>query len=223
MRRLIKYITPAIILVAFIIWTVLVKTVDVKYIAGIGYLGFYDLNTQVNKSVFEFARTGLFNKVTDVLFYLSFAVALLFVVIGIIQAIKRKSILKADKILYVIATSYVVIVIEYFVFELVKINFSPLSTPDNLKASYPSSHVFIFISIIAIAVVTLFHYFEANKILKVITYISLIALAGVYSAARLFSGEHYLTDIIGADLLAGFIISLFIALKLEFVKPQEEK
>ena len=88
-------------LVLFIIWTILVKTVDVYYIDQIGYLGFYDLNTTLNTKI-QALNTGLFDKLTDVLLILSIASVLPFAVLGVIQLIKRKSLKAVDKIIYFI-------------------------------------------------------------------------------------------------------------------------
>lgn len=222
MRRLIRYILPTTILIIFIIWTILVKTVDVHYINGIGFLGFYNFNTQVNNHIIEFARTNEFSKITDVLMYLSFIVALVFVAIGVIELIKRKSLRKVDPIIYLVGAAYIAIAIEYFIFELAKVNFSPLSTPEELKASYPSSHVLIFNSVMGVGVITLFHYFKVNKILKLVTYISLVILLLSYPVARLYSGHHYFSDIIGGVLLSAFIITLFNSIRVDLLNKKEE-
>ena len=51
MKKLQYLLAPSILLAAFVIWTVLVKVVDIHYIGAAGFLGFYSLNTQINDFV----------------------------------------------------------------------------------------------------------------------------------------------------------------------------
>ena len=207
----------------FIIWTVLVKTVDVHYILGVGYLGFYSMNAQIAERATEFARADLFDKLTDVGLYLSFAIVACFGILGIYQWAKRKSIKKVDPILFVLLATYVIAVAFYAIFELTKINYSPLSTPEKLKASYPSTHIYFFVVFLLTGLVALFHYVKVNKYVQLISYCLAIALCGAYSFARLYSLNHYFSDVIASILLGSFSVSLFVALKLDFIKPVEEK
>ncbi len=221
MKKILDYLTPIILAIIFIIFTILVKTVDVHYIYKVGYLGFYTANMNVFNHVLEFGRTGVLDKVTDVGLYLSIAIVLAFAVVGLVQLIKRKSFKKVDPIIYVLLATYVISVAFYLIFEIAKINYSPFSTPDELKASYPSSHILAFSVFLTTGVIALFHYFKANKILIIVTYILTGLLCLVFALSRLYSGEHYLSDVIGSLLLSGIIISLFVSLKREFVKPVE--
>lgn len=220
MKKILNYIPSMILTVLFIIWTVLVKTIDVSYIKDIGYLGFYHFNTLVSDSVREFARSELFDKLTDVGLYLSMAVAIFFIVLFIVQWAKRKSIKKVDKVLFALLTAYVVSGAYYLIFEIVKINYSPLSTYDELKASYPSTHVLLFIVLMVTGLIALFNYVKVNKVLRVISYSILGALVIVYCAARLYSLNHYFSDIIGSILLSASIVALFIALNRSFNKSE---
>lgn len=223
MKKFINYIPALLLTLVFIVWTILVKTIDMSYILNVGYIGFSHFNFQINDSVINFARTDLFNKVSDIGLYLSFAIVLAFAVVGLVQWIKRKSLKKVDPVIFVLLATYVTVVIEYLIFEIVKINYSPMSTPSDLKASYPSSHVFMFITFFMTGLIALFDYVSANKVIKVLT-LSLGGLLSVtYAIARLLSGEHYFTDIVAALFLAASIIALFVALKRTFVKPETQE
>ena len=217
MKKIIDYLLPMILLFVFIVFTILVKTVDVHYISGVGYLGFYNVNMSIYQSVIELGKTGTFDKLTDIGLYLSFAVVLVFAVIGLVQLIKRKSLKKVDPIIYVLLATYVISVAFYFIFEIVKINASPLSTPEKIKASYPSSHILFFSVFLSTGVIALFHYLNANKIIKLCSYVLVAIVCLMFSISRLYSGQHYLTDVIGSVLLSLLIISLFISLKRDFV------
>lgn len=205
MKKIRYLIIPSLILVAFIIWTILVKTVDVRYINGIGFLGFYQLNTDINFKI-QLMDTKLFHVLSNILLYASMLTVLPFAILGVVELIKRKSLAKVDRILYILLGSYAAIVIFYFVFELVKINFSPLSTPEDLKPSYPSSHIFIFISLVGAGLIGFNHY-KQNKTLFIASFIEFGLLIVLMAILRMFSGHHYFTDVIGGILLGLFISS----------------
>ena len=203
----IKYLLgPSITLVLFTIWTILVKTVDVRYIQDIGFLGFYNLNTSINTFV-QGCNTNLFHLITQVLLFISIGVALTLGILGITQLFIRKRLKKVDKMFYILLITYILMAVLYFVFELMKINFSPLSTAEELKASYPSSHIFIFLTIIGSGLLALY-YFKPSKLLKIICIAAFALLVPGMSLLRLFSGHHYFTDVIGAILLSLFAVSI---------------
>ena len=157
--------------------------------------------------------------ITDVLMFVAIATCLPFAIVGLVQLIKRKDLKKVDYTIYVILAGYVAMVVMYFVFEIVKINYSPLSTAEELKASYPSSHVLVYSVMMGMAVLGLLHFVKMHDDLKLLINIfymfSTLAMAGL----RLFSGQHYLTDIIGGVLLSYTILfainSLYRYLKNE--------
>ena len=221
MKKLQYLLLPSITLVVFIIFTILVKTVDVHYIQDIGFLGFYNLNTSVNNFVVSLDN-ALYNKVSDLLLYFSFATILPFAIMGLVQLIKRKSLFKVDREIYIMLAGYLMAVISYFIFELVKINYSPLSTADNLKPSYPSSHAFLFITILGINLFGLLYYVKMPNWCKIAGLCCVIILSIAMIIIRLFSGHHYLTDIIGAILLSINLLSIFASiLKFSFDKKEE--
>ena len=220
MKKLINFIPALLLTLVFIVWTILVKTIDMSYILNVGYIGFSHFNFQINEYVLDFGRTDLFNKLTDIGLYLTFLFVLGFTVIGVIQWVKRKSIKKVDPLIFVLLAIYVTVVIEYFIFEIVKINYSPLSTPEDLHASYPSTHVLLFISFLMTGLIALFQYLKVHVSIKYasITLGALLSIA--YAIARLFSGRHYFSDIVAGLFLSASIIALFIGLMKTFVKPE---
>lgn len=204
----IQYLLPAIISTAlFIIWTILVKTVDVQYISNIGFLGFYNLNISVNEKI-QAMNVGLFDNVSDVLLFISLATIIPFAVVGVVQLIKNKSLKKVDPVLYIMLLGYVLMLAGYFIFEIMNVNASPVSTPEKIKPSYPSSHVLAFLSLSFIALTGLFHFVDLEKQFKIV-FIVCFALADVCMVVtRLLSGQHYLTDIIGGILLSASVITI---------------
>lgn len=222
LKKVFSYIVPICLTVLFIIWTVLVKVVDPHFIDGIGYLGFYSMNSRINDFVIEFGRTKTFDILTDIGLYIALASVAVFAGIGIYQWVKRKSFKKVDPIIFLLLAIYVISVAFYLVFEIVKINYSPLSTPDDLKPSYPSSHIFVFIAFTGVGLIAMFNYVKVSKLVRICSYVIFGALSVVYSLARLFSLNHYFSDVIGAILLASILISLFVCLNRDFNVVEEE-
>ena len=99
MKKYLYWLFPAISLVIFALWTILLLVVDVRDIAGISQLGFSTLNLKFNDFVVNLG-TSLFKIFSDVLLYMSFATIVPFAIIGVVQLIKRKSLLKVDKFIY---------------------------------------------------------------------------------------------------------------------------
>ena len=221
MKKLVYLLYPSIPLVVFIIWTILVKTIDVHYIENIGFLGFFDFNLNFNNFVVTL-NTSLFSKLSDVLLILSLATIVPFAVLGVIQLVKRKSLLKVDSILYFMLAGYVLAVFLYVVLDIAKINFSPTSTPEKLKPSYPSSHVFATIAFLSINTLGLFHYVKMRNSLSLCVFIGLILLCSAQIVFRAFSGEHYLTDIIGGVILSIFVFNFVYCIYNLYLEKSEE-
>lgn len=208
MKKYLYWLIPSISLVLFIIWTILVKTVDVHYITDIGFLGFYSVNQNINDWV-KTLNNSLFDKISNILLIVSIVTVFIFAIVGLVQLIKRKSFAKVDPIIYILLGLYVLSAIFYLVFELMKINFSPLSTKEDIKTSYPSTHLFISCSYVSAAVFVLFEYFDFKKIIKYIILGLLVIFVAIVFIIRLMSGNHYFTDLIGGLLLTISLVSLF--------------
>lgn len=225
MKKLTYLLIPSILLALFVIWTVLVKVVDVQYVGAAGFLGFYSLNSQINDFV-QGLNTKPFDLITDLLMYFALSTVVPFAVVGIVQLAKRKDLKKVDSTLYVILAGYVAVVVMYFVFEIVKINYSPLSTEEELKASYPSSHVMVYSAALGMAVLGLLHFVKMHDDVKLLINIFYMFSTFGMAALRLFSGQHYFTDIIGGLLISYTILfainSLYRYLRNEKTEIEKE-
>ena len=125
------------LLAAFVLWTVLVCFVDVRAIGPRqSSVGFATLNgyihnlTGVNMSLYV---------ITDWLGLVPIGVAFGFAVLGLVQWIKRKSLLKVDRSILALGGFYIVVMAVYILFEIVVINYRPTLIDGYLEASYPSS------------------------------------------------------------------------------------
>lgn len=209
-------LTGALFLI-FIIFTILVKFVNVCAIGPLGSkIGFCSLNIAVAKNI-GFNET--FYSISEVLGLVTFLVIGCFAVLGAYQLIKGKSFKKVDVKIYALACFYVLTFAFYLFFEVVVINYRPVLIEGELEASYPSSHTLLSLCVIGSALVLLEDYLS-NKKLETAGYIvgAIIMFATVI--VRLFSGAHWLTDIIGGVILSSALISLFYT-AITFIREKQ--
>ena len=205
-----KYLSTIFWGLCFIIFTILVKFVDLKASGAMGSLiGFSSLNT----AIFKLLGTNQFcYQLTQGFGILSILVAGLFAVMGLIQLIKRKSLLKVDHEILMAGIVYVLVIILYVFFEKLAINYRPIVTEEGLEASYPSTHTMLILTILGTALPLAGKYISSAK-LALAAKLFCIAIMWLTVVCRLLSGVHWFTDIIGGLLISLCLISLFKALK----------
>ena len=128
-----------------------------------------------------------------------------FGVTGLVQVIRRKGILRADKELYVMAGGLALLAVAYLFFEVVVINCRPVLEDGELAASYPSSHTMLATAVAGMGAAYLYRRIQC-RCWRTSPSMSLISLATVTTLLRLVAGVHWLTDIVGGVLL-GLVIT----------------
>lgn len=218
MKKYGYFIASGVLFLAFIIFTILVKTVDVHYYFNNTYIGFYSINYQFGQFVTNFGKYDFMSKASDIIFYLSFGYILILFIFALIEIIKKKSLKALNRNYFVVLGGYVVTVIFYLLFEIVKVNYSPDSVVGELKASYPSSHVFMG------CVFYLFNTFTAMKLLKPekewvspLVYLGTGVICLLLIFTRAMSSKHWLTDIIASIILVSSLYTLFIGVHHKLV------
>ena len=187
------------LLTAFVFWTYLVLIVDVQQAGETGTeVGFATINTWFH----EWTGVSLqLYTITDWLGLVPVGICLIFGMIGLLQLIKRKGLRNVDADLILLGIYYVMVIFGYLIFEMIPINYRPIFIEGRIEASYPSSTTLLVLSVMPTLV------FQVNrrvgnqnvrKIFKVMTMMFSIFMVG----GRLFSGVHWLTDIIGSVLLS---------------------
>ena len=209
-----NFISGIIFLMVFVLWTIAVCLVDVK---GIGPLessvGFATLNQFVHN--LTGTNFTLYN-ITDWLGLVLFAVCFGFGVFGLIQLIKRKSILKVDYDILALGAFYIIVIVVYLLFENVVINYRPVLINGVLEASYPSSTTMLTLCVMPTLVM------QFKKRIKNITLKNIVVLITIIFTAfmvigRILSGVHWITDIIGGALFSTGLIMLYSAVvEMEF-------
>ena len=206
-RRL--FFLGASLLAAFVLWTVLVCFVDVQAIGPEGSsVGFATLNgcvhdfTGVNMSLYV---------ITDWLGLIPIGVAFGFAVLGLVQWIKRKSILKVDRSILALGGFYIVVMAVYILFQMVVINYRPTLIDGYLEASYPSSTTMLVTCVMPTAMMQ-FRARIKNKVFSRCVMIAIAVFIVFMIIGRLVSGVHWITDIIGGALVSAAIVLMYYAI-----------
>ena len=206
-----------VFLVLTIGFTAAVKIVDVQAIGPGGTsVGFAGINAKVAAAL-GFNET--LYKIAGLLGYVVIAVFLTFAMVGLVQLIKRRNLLKVDKNILVLGGIYFAVFVMYVVFEKFVINYRPVIIPGETEvaASFPSSHTAMAIVVIAGALMQLGYYIKSSRLKRLLTALLWILLIAAV-ATRALSGAHWLSDII-----AGFLYALTLVFAYKTVIYSLEK
>ena len=202
----------------FVLWTVLVRFVDVQAIgpqeSSVGFAalnGYVHNLTGVNSFLYE---------LTDWLGLVPICIALYFAFLGLAQWIRRKSLRKVDYSILVLGGFYIAVAAVFFLFEVVVINYRPTLIEGVLEVSYPSSTTMLVACIMPTATLQ-FRGRINNKTLKNCVLWVNTGFTAFMVIGRLLSGVHWLTDIIGGILVSAGLVLIYYAvshLKDDFTK-----
>lgn len=214
-------IAGAALLAGFVLWTVLILLVDVQPVGQNGTnIGFAAFNTWFHKI------TGVhmtLYTVTDWLGLVPILICVCFGVLGLIQLIRRKSLMKVDPDIILLGIYYILVIIGYLFFEMVPINYRPVLIDGHLEASYPSSTTLLVLSVMPTLKYQVDRRSE-NVNVRRITTVFVILFSAFMVIGRLVSGVHWATDIAGSVLLsAGFFLLYVSAVSLADEKAQAAK
>lgn len=191
-----------------ILLVVLIRLVDV---APIGPQGTSIGLSHLNRFVFElFGVHLIWYTITDWLGIAAILTAFVFAVMGLVQLIKRKSLLKVDQEILTLGGLYLIVIGLYMFFENVIVNYRPIIMPDGTRpeASFPSSHTMIVCVIMGSAVMLFGKYIRNKTLCRVLRAVCAVII-GVTVIGRLIAGVHWFTDIIGGILISITLLSLF--------------
>ena len=196
------------LLAAFLIWTALIRCVDVQAAGPNGTaIGFAAFNVWFHR--LTGVHMALYT-ITDWLGLVPILICTSFGALGLAQLIKRRSARRVDPDLLLLGTYYVLVILAYLIFEMLPINYRPVLIEGRLEASYPSSTTLLVLSVMPTLV------FQARRRCKKPALRKAAArFAGAFSAfmalGRLLSGVHWATDIIGSILLSAGLFALYRA------------
>lgn len=198
----------AVLLFAFVLWTLLLGLVDVQAIGPReSRVGFATLNGAFHRLI---GTNMTLYAITDWLGLVPIVVALSFAILGLVQWIKRKHLGKVDKDLFALGGFYLVVMGVYVLFEFIVINRRPVLIEGYWEASYPSSTTLLVLCVIPTATMQL-HARIKNVLCRRITCFLLLTFTAFMVVGRLISGVHWLTDIIGGALLSAGLVAAYHA------------
>lgn len=115
----------------FAILTALIQLADVQPLGQNGTdIGFATFNCWFHTLIGVSMTTYT---ITDWLGLVPLFVCISFGILGLVQFIKRKSLLKVDKDIIVLGVYYIVVILAYVVFEMIPINYRPILIEDIWK------------------------------------------------------------------------------------------
>ena len=195
-----------IILALFVLWTALVVCVDVRAIGPEGSsVGFAAVNGAFH--ALTGVHMGLYT-LTDWLGIVPFVFVFGFAVLGLVQLIKRRSLLKVDRSILALGVFYIIVAIVYLLFEFVVVNRRPVLIEGVLEPSYPSSTTMLVLCVVPTAMMQLAWRMKSAPA-RAVVLILLGAFTVFMVVGRLISGVHWLTDIIGGVLVSAGLVALY--------------
>ena len=196
-------IVACVLLAAFIALTICLLFVDVRAAGESGAeVGFATINQKVWQAIGQSAAALT---VSEVCGLCMIAAVGAFGITGLVQVIRRKGILRADKELYVMAGGLVLLAAAYVFFEIFVVNCRPVLDGGELAASYPSSHAMLATAVAGMGMAYLHSRQRKGVLINVlIGLLNGVSVATV--ACRLLGGVHWLSDIVGGVLLGMVIV-----------------
>ena len=199
-------ITGTIMLILFAVWTVLIQTVDVQAVGQNGTdIGFAGLNVWFHK------MTGVHMwvyTVTDWLGLVPIFICMIFGVVGLVQLIKRRSLLKVDKDIILLGIYYILVIFGYLIFEMIPVNYRPILIEGRMEASYPSSTTLLVMSVMPTLAFQVHRRIRNTKVRY-----GIYAFTALFTAfmvvGRTVAGVHWLTDIAGSVLLSSGLYLIY--------------
>ncbi len=209
--------TIALILLS-IIYTLLVKYIDVKSIGPQdSSVGFASINDYF-KNLLDYSKTWY--SISKYLGVLPFLIVAFYALIGLKQWYERKSIFSVDKRIVLLGLFYILVGAVYVLFEVVVINYRPFLQEGVLEASYPSSHTMLALCICLSSIFTSKHYIKNKRVLKIFN-ISSAVLMALIVLTRFLSGVHWFTDIIGGIIISITLVSIYLTSTKYFTDSKE--
>ena len=197
------------VLLAFLLWTVAIQFVDVEAIVPQeSSVGFATINQFVHN--LTGVHMSLYT-ITDWLGLVPLVFVIGFALLGLVQWIKRKHLLKVDYNILILGGFYIVVMAVYVLFEMFVVNYRPVLINGCLEASYPSSTTMLVMCVMPTAIMQ-FNARIKNDVLKRYLASAITAFIVFMVIGRLISGVHWITDIIGGALLSTGLVLMYRAI-----------
>lgn len=191
----------------FVFYTLLVKFVDVKtndgMTVGCGTINFWWRDIVGVSSVWHL--------VSNVIAAITLLLMTLLLVWQLVILLRVKKVSKLPRHWWLLDLVLIILGLVYLIFEICVINYRPILINGVAEASYPSSHVLLFCTFLPLVILTVKREKKSWRFISVIGCVLLLCL-GIL--ARLLSGYHWLTDIVGGILLGVSLVVWYQAFLL---------
>ena len=197
-----------VLLVLFALWTWAVSTVDVRPIGpGGSRVGLASLNEAFHR--WTGVHMGLY-LATDWLSLVPVGCVLGFGALGLVQLVRRRSLLRVDRDLLMLGVFYVVLLGAYLFFEEHIVNWRPVLIEGVLEASYPSSTTLLVTCVMSTTFMQVTRRVRPCVARRVVQ-ISVAMFALLMVGARMVCGVHWLSDVVGGLLLSAALVLAYRA------------
>ena len=211
-------ILGGVLVAAFVVWTLLIQTVDVQPVGQNGTdIGFATFNGWFHKLTGVHMTTYT---ITDWLGLVPLFICMVFGMIGLVQLIKRRSLLKVDYDIIVLGVYYILVMFGYVIFEMIPINYRPILINGFMEASYPSSTTLLVLGVMPTLVEQMSRRLK-NAVLKRSIMVFTVLFSAYMVIGRLISGVHWFTDIVGSIFLSMGLFYIYKAVVILLNKESE--
>ena len=203
-----RFAEAGLLSAAFLVFTVLVQCIDVQPIGpNCSCVGFAAVNGWFHDFI---GVHWMLYHVTDWLELISLGIAFSFGVMGLIQLIRRRSLWKVDASILILGGFYLLVIAAYVLFNVYVVNYRPVLIDGILEASYPSSTTMLTLCVLPTAMMQLYSRMPRSAARTLVLYL-LGAFTVFMVIARLVSGVHWLTDVLGGILLSAVLVQFYRA------------
>lgn len=206
-----NWILTVALLIASAAFTVAIKVIDIQPVGANGTdVGFGTINMRFHEMT---GVNELWYTITDILGYVALLICLSFAMVGLVQMIKRRSLLKVDRSIISLGGLYAVTIVLYVLFDKIALNYRPIIMPGEFEPepSYPSSHTMLALVVFATAMVLWARALKKHPAFKVLIIVECVLLMVLTVGGRLYCGVHWLTDIVGGVLISATLVSGYFA------------
>lgn len=205
-RKTNRFALPVGLLAAFALWTAAVYVVDVQPIGPLGSeVGFAALNgwfhdlTGVHLWLYD---------LTDLLSVVPLGLCAAFGILGLGQWVRRKKLRRVDRDLLLLGGFYLAVAAFFVAFECFPVNFRPVLIKGRLEASYPSSTTLLVLYVMSTAQMQLRRRLRPGALCRMVCTM-IPCFTAFMVLARLLSGVHWLTDILGGAVLSAALVTAY--------------
>ncbi|MBQ9520914.1 MAG: phosphatase PAP2 family protein [Acholeplasmatales bacterium] len=172
--------------------------------------------SSINQALTVEGKDSFWASFSDAFFYMSILLGVIPVFIMIFSFLKDKKFKNLNKTYVIYFISLVVMAIFYLAFDkVIVVNKRPLI--DEAKSSFPSTHVFIGVYLLASS--TWFYVKNNNVLWQKIAALVFAGVSGILLyVSRTLAGVHWFTDLFGGLILAAAFFFLFIGFDRFFKK-----